>query len=124
MVNFLLAQDAGGNPAAPLIMMILMFVIMYFLLIRPQKVRQRELEARIAKIKTGDKIISTAGIHGLVSNVKERTLTVKIDTKNNIKIELEKSAVANIIPKSEGKDEAGDDDPSPSESEEQSTSPA
>lgn len=105
--NFLFAaqQQAPGNPATPLIMMILMFVIMYFLLIRPQKVRQRKLEEKIAKIKTGDKIISTAGIHGFVTNVKERTLTVKVDNKNNIKIEFEKSAVASIIPKNEATEE-------------------
>ncbi len=93
--------------------MILMFVIMYFLLIRPQKVRQRELEAKIAKIKTGDKIVTTAGIHGLVTNVKDRTLTVKVDNKNNVKVEFEKSAVASITPKDEAqKDEADEEDPS------------
>ncbi len=91
-------------------MMILMFIIMYFLLIRPQRVKQRELEARIAKIKTGDKIISTAGIHGMVTNVKERTLTVKVDNKNNIKLEFEKSAVASITPKNEAKDDASDEE--------------
>ena len=61
----------------PLIMMVLMFVIMYFLIIRPQKLRQKELEARIAQVKSGDKIVTTSGIHGLVTNVKEKTFKVK-----------------------------------------------
>ena len=78
------AAAQGGNPAQPLIMMVLMFVIMYFLLIRPQKLKQKELEARIAKIKTGDKILTTAGIHGFVTNVKDRTIMVQVDNKNNV----------------------------------------
>ncbi len=91
----------------PFIMMILMFVIMYFVLIRPQRLRQKQLEARIAKIKIGDKIRTTAGIHGLVTNVKERTIMVKVD--NNVKIEFDKPAVADIFPKESGDDE-GDDE--------------
>lgn len=100
-------------------MMILMFVIMYFLLIRPQKVRQRELEGRIAKIKTGDKVVTTAGIHGLVTNVKESTLVVKVDQRNNVKLEFEKSSVANITPKNEVSDDDDSED-SPSDGEAQS----
>ena len=91
-------------------MMVLMFVIMYFLIIRPQKLRQKELEARIAKVKTGDKIVTTSGIHGMVTNVKEKTLKVKVDT--NTKLEFEKAAVASIVPKEDGgskSDEAEDD---------------
>ena len=119
LVSFLLAAQQEPNPATPLIMMILMFVIMYFLLIRPQKVRQRELEGRIAKIKTGDKVVTTAGIHGLVANVKESTLVVKLHQKNNIKLEFEKSAVATITPKNEVSDDDDSDDAS-SEAEAQS----
>ena len=85
-------------------MMILMFVIMYFLIIRPQKLRQKELEQRIAQIKSGDKIVTTAGVHGLVTNVKDRTVMVKVD--NNVKIEFEKSAIATIVSKSDAKAEA------------------
>jgi preprotein translocase subunit YajC len=90
-------------------MMVLMFVIMYFLIIRPQKLRQKELEARIAQVKTGDKIVTTSGIHGRVTNVKDKTIKVKVDT--NTKLEFEKTAVASIVPKGDAgskSDEAED----------------
>ena len=98
-----------------LLMMVLMFVMMYFLLIRPQRKQQKEHQARIAALKIGDKIITSGGIHGLVANVKETTVVVKV--ADNVKIEMEKSAVANVTKKSdresapadEDEDEDGDD---------------
>ena len=80
-----------------LVMMILMFVIMYFVLIRPQKLRQKELEDRIAKLKKGDNVVTTAGMHGIIANVKERTVVIIFD--NNVKIEFDKAAVASISAK-------------------------
>ena len=100
-------------------MMVLMFVIMYFLIIRPQKLRQKELEARIAKIKTGDKIVTTSGIHGLVTNVKEKTVKVKVDA--NTKLEMEKAAIATIIPKGDA-DGKSDDSEDSSEDDEKAES--
>ncbi|MFT4638002.1 MAG: preprotein translocase subunit YajC [Verrucomicrobiales bacterium] len=106
IVSLLVAQAPAGNSAQPLIMMVLMFVIMYFLLIRPQKLKQKELEARITQIKTGDKILTTAGIHGFVTNVKERTIMVKVDNKNNVKMEFEKASIATIFPKADGAEDS------------------
>ena len=83
-----------------LIMMVLMFVIMYFVLIRPQKQRQKELEDRISKLKKGDNVVTTADMHGMVANVKERTVVIKFD--NNVKIEFDKAAVASIEAKDTG----------------------
>jgi len=74
--------------------MICIFAIFYFLAIRPQSQRQKQLEALIKSVKTGDKIVTSSGIHGMVSNVKETTLIVKI--ADNVKIELEKSSVASV----------------------------
>jgi len=74
--------------------MICIFAIFYFLAIRPQSQRQKQQEALIKAVKTGDKIITASGIHGMVSNVKETTLIVKI--ADNVKIELEKSSVASV----------------------------
>ena len=95
-VSFLAAQQGGGN-GSMFFMIILMFIIMYFLLIRPQKLRQRELQQRIDKIKTGDKILTAAGIHGMVANVKESTIILKV--ADNVKIEFEKASIAKIFPR-------------------------
>jgi len=85
---------AGGglNFFVPLIFI---FVIMYFIMIRPQKKRQDEQKKLVAALKTGDRVVTSAGIHGLISNVKEATVMLKV--ADNVKIEVEKSAVTNVL---------------------------
>ncbi len=100
MFSTLLAQaaspaPAGPNPLASFVPIILIFVIMYFLLFRPQMRRQKEQAALVSQLKTGDRVVTASGIHGLISNVKERTVIVKI--ADNVKIEMEKSAVTTVV---------------------------
>jgi preprotein translocase subunit YajC len=102
MLFLFLAQT---QPAAPgpgpgggfgfFVPFIFIFVIMYFVLFRPQKKRQQEQQRLIASLKTGDRVVTNAGIHGLIANVKETTLIVKV--ADNVKIEMEKSAVTNVL---------------------------
>ena len=73
-------------------------VIMYFVLIRPQKKRQQQQQRLVSSLKTGDRVITNAGIHGLIANVKETTVIVKV--ADNVKIEMEKSAVTNVLKES------------------------
>jgi preprotein translocase subunit YajC len=68
--------------------------IFYFLLIRPQQKRQKEQAALMAAIKTGDKVVTNSGIHGIISNVKDTTVLVKV--ADNVKIEFDKAAIASI----------------------------
>ena len=86
---------AGPNPLASFVPIILIFVIMYFLLFRPQMKRQKEQQRLIAALKTGDRVVTASGIHGLISNVKERTVILKI--ADNVKIEVEKSAIGSVL---------------------------
>lgn len=67
-------------------------VIFYFLIIRPQTKKQKEHETLVKSLKTGDKVVTSGGIHGLVSNVKDTTVIVKV--ADNVKLEIEKSAVS------------------------------
>jgi preprotein translocase subunit YajC len=105
MLVFLLAQTPTGSPAAaanPLasfIPIILIFIIMYFLLFRPQMRRQKEQARIVSALKTGDRVITASGIHGMITNVKDTTVTVKV--ADNVKIEMEKSAITNVV-KSDG----------------------
>ena len=88
---------AGAAPAfnpTPIVYMLCIFAIFYFLAIRPQSQRQKQLDAMIKAIKTGDKIVTSSGIHGMVSNVKDTTIIVKI--ADNVKIELDKSSVGSV----------------------------
>lgn len=68
---------------------------MYFVMIRPQKKRQQQQQTLIAGLKTGDRVVTNAGIHGLISNVKETTVLVKV--ADNVKIEIDKSAITNVL---------------------------
>ena len=100
----LLAQTSapGQSPQAsmmPFIMMILMFIMMYFLLIRPQRKQQKEHQQRLASLKIGDEVITNGGIHGVVSNVKDTVIKLKV--ADNVKLDLEKSAVVTIKKKSD-----------------------
>ena len=106
MMFQVLAQAQSAAPAAPgpasaggflnlLPFWFFIIVIMYFVLVRPQKKRQQEQQRLIAALKTGDKVVTNAGIHGLIANVKETTVMLKI--ADNVKIEVEKSAVTNIV---------------------------
>jgi preprotein translocase subunit YajC len=98
------APAAQGQQASPLgmfIPMICIGVIFYFLMIRPQQKKAKELNTLIASAKTGDKIITAAGIHGMITNVKDTTVMLKID--DNVKIEIEKTSIATVVKR---KDEA------------------
>jgi preprotein translocase subunit YajC len=106
MIQFLntLAQAAPAKPTGiqaiighPMFMMVVMVVLFYFLLIRPQQRQRKEQAARIAALKTGDKVITTAGLHGIVHNVKDNTVVVKVAEGTNL--EFDKAAVASVVKK-------------------------
>ena len=84
----------GGGIGSFFVPLIFIFIIMYFVMIRPQKKRQEQQQKLIAALKTGDRVVTNAGIHGLISNVKETTVLVKV--ADNVKIEIDKSAITNV----------------------------
>ena len=86
---------AAGGSSMFIIQLVALGVIFYFLIIRPQQKRQKELATLIASVKTGDKVIMSSGIHGIVSNVKETTILVKV--ADNVKIEFDKASVASVV---------------------------
>jgi preprotein translocase subunit YajC len=105
MMFQLLAQAQPAAPASGpgggfgfFVPFIFIFIIMYFMLFRPQKKKQQEQQRLIAALKTGDKVVTNAGIHGLIANVKETTVMLKV--ADNVKIEMEKSAVTNVLKES------------------------
>ena len=69
-------------------------IIFYFIGIRPQARRQKEQQQLITALKTGDRVVTSSGIHGLIANVKDSTVIVKV--ADNVKIEMEKSAIASV----------------------------
>lgn len=75
--------------------MIAMGVIFYFLIIRPQGKRQKELKNLVSSLKTGDKVVTNSGIHGVIANVKEGA-TLMLKVADNVKIEISKDAIASV----------------------------
>ncbi len=82
------------NPVVNLFPILAIFAIFYFLLIRPQKTKEKEHQNMLANLKKNDEIVTLGGIHGTIINVKDKTFVVRID--DNTKIEIDKSAVARI----------------------------
>jgi preprotein translocase subunit YajC len=100
--NFLLFAQASPPPPggeaglaiANFMPFIAMGVVFYFLLIRPQQKKAKELQALVSSLRTGDKVVTSSGIHGIISNVKEETVIVKV--ADNVKIEFNKSSIATV----------------------------
>src|SRR5438046_6689701 len=88
-------QVPRGRIGSFFVPLIFIFIIMYFVMIRPQKKRQQQQQNLVSSLKTGDRVVTNAGIHGLISNVKENTVLVKV--ADNVKIEMEKSAITNVL---------------------------
>jgi preprotein translocase subunit YajC len=84
-------SSAGSLFSSPLIMIALMFVVLWFFMIRPQQKKQKELREMRKKLDKGDKIITQGGIHGVIVDVKESYFVVEVDT--NVKLRIAKDLV-------------------------------
>jgi len=97
----------GGNPGTAgggaesgwgfILPMVVIFVIFYFLLIRPQQKRQKELKAMIDNLAYGDTVITSGGIHGKITGLTDTVATLEIADK--VRIKVSRSAIGSIIQK-------------------------
>ena len=92
------APGPAGGIGSFFVPLIFIFIIMYFVMIRPQKKRQEQQQKLVGSLKSGDRVVTNAGIHGLIANVKENTVLLKV--ADNVKIEIDKSAVSNVLKES------------------------
>ena len=91
----LMAQPgAEPNPIATFLPLVLIFVVFYFFIIRPQRKKEDERKEMIEAVKKGDKVITIGGLYGNVTQVDDASLLVQVDTNTTLRIE--KSAVARI----------------------------
>lgn len=100
MFNYAFAQSSSQQPSlfASFIPLILIFIIFYFLLIRPQQKKQKEHKILLSQIKRGDQILTSGGIVGKVMKVdSEEKLTVEIS--QNVNVVIYRSTVADVINK-------------------------
>ena len=104
MIQFLngLAQAApagGGSQSIlgnPIFMVLAMFAVMYFLVIRPQSKKQKELQRMLSELKKGDDVVTQGGIIGKVSGIKDNELTLQV--QEGVRIRVLRSAVTGIYP--------------------------
>lgn len=101
MINpFIATLAAAADPQTPssgyfIVQLVALAAIFYFLLIRPQQKRQKAQAAMISSVKIGDKVVMSSGLHGMIANVKEATVVVKV--ADNVKLEFDKAAIASVV---------------------------
>jgi preprotein translocase subunit YajC len=96
MINMILqaapaAGAAGGGSWSLLLMLALMFLVMWLFMIRPQRQQQKKLEEMRNALKKGDKVVTAGGIYGVVADVDERTVLIKVD--GEVKLRVDKSSI-------------------------------
>lgn len=114
LVNLCLAmgrpggEGEGGGSWPFILMIVAMFAILYFLMIRPQRQREARRKEMLGQLKKADHVVTIGGIRGVVTAIRGDDVVLKVDEANNVKMTFTRSAVARVIDKStEG--EGGDD---------------
>lgn len=94
---FALAQAEAANPLQMFLPLILIFLIIYFLIIRPQKKKEDKRKEMISAVQKNDKVVTIGGIHGTVTQVDETSVLLQVDA--TVKLRVEKSALSNVAGK-------------------------
>ncbi len=89
-------QGGEGGGILGFLPFLLIIVIMYFLMIRPQAKRQKEHQKMLDALKKGDNVITSGGIHGKIANISEDGKTVKMVVDGDVKLNVERTAIASI----------------------------
>jgi len=101
LISNVFAQSAPAGDAAGGLMsfipLILMFVVLYFIMIRPQMKRQKEMKVMLEALAAGDEVITVGGILGKVTAVKDQYITVEIVA--GTEVQMQKGAVTSVLPK-------------------------
>lgn len=96
---WMLAQEAApaGGFVQMLPMLVGLFLIMYLLVIRPSRKQEQQRLAMLAAVKKNDKVLTTGGIYGVVTSVKDNELTLRIDEEKNVRIRVARHAISHIV---------------------------
>jgi len=87
------------SPILSILPIIFIFLIFYFLVIIPQKKQQKQHKDMIDNLKKNDEVVTVGGVHGVIVNVKDKTFVLRVD--DNVKVEVDKSAISYLIKKQE-----------------------
>jgi preprotein translocase subunit YajC len=84
-------ETGGASNYSGILMMVLIFVVFYFFMIRPQSKRQKEIKKQREAMQVGDKVVTTGGIYGKVKEIKDTTIIIEI--AENVRIKVDKNSV-------------------------------
>lgn len=104
------AQSAGGGMGGfeSLLPLILIFVVFYFLLIRPQQKKQKQHREMLEGLRRGDRVVTAGGIVGNITKATESELTVEI--ADGVKVKVMRGMISDVLAKTEAREAANDDD--------------
>ncbi len=89
--------DGGGSMVSTIIMFGAIFLIFYFMIIRPQQKKSKERAKLLSNLEKGDKVVTSGGIHGIISGLDDKTCLLQVS--DNLKIKVERSAIGTVISK-------------------------
>ncbi len=87
--------DASGSLVSTIVMFGAIFVIFYFMIIRPQQKRSKERQKMLSNIAKGDKVVTSGGMHGTIAGLDEKTVLLEVGDK--IKLKFDRSAVSQVL---------------------------
>ncbi len=94
------------NPIMSFLPFIVIMVVIYFLMMRPQMKKQKEKQKMLEELKKGDNVITRGGIHGKVVGFTDENKTVIVKVDDNVKINMDKAAIEFVIPVGKGNDKS------------------
>jgi preprotein translocase subunit YajC len=97
-IALLLFLQGSSSPLVTFIPLLLVFVLFYFLIIVPQRKRQKALETMLDNLKSGDKVVTNGGIYGTVVSIRDdkRTMQLKISENPVVRVEVARSAISGL----------------------------
>jgi len=89
--------EGGGSMVSTIIMFGAIFLIFYFMIIRPQQKKSKAREKLLSNLEKGDKVVTSGGIHGIISGLDEKTCLLQVS--DNLKMKVERSAIGTVLSK-------------------------
>ena len=91
-----MSAESGMGLGFTIIWLVVIFAIMYFLMIRPQKKEQKRVQAMLSSMEVGDSVVTTSGFYGVIIDMTDEDVIVEFGNNKNCRIPMQKSAIAQI----------------------------
>ena len=92
----------GGFGLESLLLMAMLFAVMWFVLLRPQRKQEKKRQEMLSQMSRNDQVVTIGGIRGIIYSVDKDEVTLKVDERNDVRLRVSKSAIAQVLEKAEG----------------------